>query len=72
MSTEHSTEWDDVLYICQCGYPIVPCLDENGKRIGVTHRTIEEDDHHFAFWAGLRIAVVDKGTKPKRSEQHES
>lgn len=64
-----STEWDEVLYICQCGYPIVPCLDDNGKRIGVTHRTIEEDNHHFAFWAGLRIAVVDKDAEHATDEE---
>lgn len=44
---------------CGCGRPLVPCLDENGKQIGVTH-TWEDDDWHMEYFSGLRIRRIEE------------
>jgi len=46
---------EQVLGICSCGAPLYPVINEDGKRIGVTHETIDDDDNHFKFFAGLRV-----------------
>ena len=44
--------------ICACGAPLYPALNESGDRVGVTHETIEDDDYHNSFFAGLRVKVI--------------
>lgn len=40
---------------CQCGHLLIPAHNSSGKRIGVTHATVEEDDDHNRWFAGLRV-----------------
>jgi len=47
-----------VLYICACGAPMYPALNAEGKRVGVTHETIEDDDVHNLFFSSLRVEIV--------------
>ena len=55
MNIEALPYTERVLGICLCGAPLYPVLDGNGDRIGVAHETIEDDDYHFKFFAGLKI-----------------
>lgn len=48
-----------VIDICACGAPLYPVLDKNGKRIGVTHETLEDEDYHFQFFASLHIRTIE-------------
>ncbi len=43
--------------ICGCGKELIPVM-KDGKRIGVTH-SMEDDEHHMNFWAGLRVEIED-------------
>lgn len=47
--------------MCPCGYVLVPKHNKDGKRIGVTHRTDEEDIHHFEYFAGMAARIEEKG-----------
>ena len=49
-----------VLGICACGAPLYPVLDDKGNRVGVTHETVEDDDYHFKFFAGLRVEIRER------------
>lgn len=42
------------LPLCFCGKPLEPVLDDSGKRIGVTHLTIEDEEHHSELFSSLR------------------
>ncbi len=35
---------------CECGKPLMAMFNKFGKRIGVTHKTIEDEDFHFIFF----------------------
>ncbi|WP_312698188.1 hypothetical protein [Sphingobacterium mizutaii] len=45
---------------CSCGRMLIPIYDKNGKRIGVTHETIEDEDYHLNFWTAESIAKRSK------------
>lgn len=40
--------------ICSCGRPLIPCFNKDGKRIGVTH-TSEDEDWHLEFWSTEKV-----------------
>jgi len=42
------------LIICSCGRPLMPLLNKDGKRIGVTH-TWEDDDWHWQYWSTEKV-----------------
>ncbi len=46
--------------LCGCGKELIPVI-KNGKRIAVTHRTFEDEEHHMNFFSGLRIEIENKG-----------
>ena len=44
-------QWpNDTVGICGCGYPLVPCYNRKGERIGVTHRSAEATEWHDFGW----------------------
>ena len=49
--------------MCGCGRPLIPSYDENGKRLGVTHESSEDEDWHMGFWGGFR-ADISEGDSP--------
>ena len=40
--------------LCSCGKYLIPCINKDGKRIGVTH-TIEDEEWHLDFWSTKKI-----------------
>ena len=44
--------------MCACGNPLIPTFDSEGKRSGVTHETDKQEEHHYAFWSGLKVEIV--------------
>jgi len=40
--------------MCSCGQPLIPCFDKDGKRIGVTHTT-EDEDIHLEYWSTEKV-----------------
>ncbi len=48
--------------ICGCGHPLVPVLDEDGKRIGVNHPGAEENEHHENYFnpENFRVELPDE------------
>ena len=44
--------------VCGCGKLLIPVM-ENGKRIGVTHKTYEDDEYHMNFWARIKVEIIN-------------
>jgi len=42
--------------MCGCGKELIPAFDKNGKRQGVEHKTMEDDDWHCRYFAGLSLS----------------
>jgi len=40
--------------MCSCGQPLIPCFNKDGKRIGVTHTT-EDEDIHLEYWSTEKV-----------------
>ncbi|WP_353166720.1 hypothetical protein [Empedobacter brevis] len=43
-----------IVSICGCGKPLYAVFNENGKRIGVTHQS-EDEDYHFKYYSTSEI-----------------
>lgn len=43
--------------VCGCGYLLYPLYDAIGNRVGVTHATYEEDDHHTSYFSGFEVSL---------------
>lgn len=52
----------ELVGVCSCGRQLYACLNEHGKRIGVTH-TPEDEDWHLEYWGGMRVDF--SASKPK-------
>ena len=46
-------------WICGCGKVLSPLFNAEGKRIGVTHKSVEDDDWHNAYFSGIRIIALE-------------
>lgn len=44
-------------WMCGCGRILRPALNEQGVRIGVEHLTLEDDDWHCAYFAGIFVRI---------------
>ena len=50
--------------VCGCGKLLTPLHNAEGKRIGVTHETIEDEDYHIWYFTG-------RGYNPETNEYEE-
>lgn len=44
--------------ICACGLELIPVIHK-GKKIGETHKTEDDEDHHNSYFGSLRIKVTE-------------
>jgi len=57
--------FDEPLERCGCGKILFAFLDHSNNRLGLTHPLGEDDMHHCAYFAGLRVLVRDKDEMEK-------
>jgi len=63
---------DNPLGMCSCGKVLFALFNGScekdkpyDKRVGVTHATYEDEDHHNGYWSGMRVLVRDKDETEK-------
>ena len=44
---------NEIISICGCGRPLIAINGEDGKRIGVTHQTTEDEEYHSNYFRSL-------------------
>ena len=50
----------EVVGKCDCGKPLIACLNSKGERIGVTHATPEDEDWHLTYWSTDKVIERQK------------
>lgn len=50
-------ENEGVNAVCGCGRTLIPVLDKSGKKIGVAHETIEDEEHHSGYFRSLTVNI---------------
>ena len=50
----------EVVGNCDCGKPLVACLNSKCERIGVTHATYDDEDWHLVYWSTDKVLERQK------------